>query len=70
MDAIRIKVRTDGHVINRSAYIAVGVDMDGIKHVLGIWVQDNEGASFWAKGLCRAGQPRRGRCPHRLLRRP
>jgi transposase-like protein len=51
MDAIRIKVRTDGHVINRSAYIAVGVDMDGIKHVLGIWVQDNEGASFWA-GVC------------------
>lgn len=51
MDAIRIKVRSDGHVITRSAYIAVGVDMDGIKHVLGIWVQDNEGASFWS-GVC------------------
>lgn len=49
MDAIRVRVRTDGHVITRSAYIAVGVDMEGIKHVLGIWVQDNEGSSFWAQ---------------------
>lgn len=48
LDAIRLKIRTDGRVITRSAYIAVGVDMDGTKHVLGIWVQDNEGASFWA----------------------
>ena len=36
---------------NRSAHIAVGVDMDGIKHVLGIWVQASEGAKFWA-GVC------------------
>lgn len=48
LDAIRLKIRTDARVITRSAYIAVGVDMDGTKHVLGIWVQDNEGASFWA----------------------
>ena len=32
-------------------HIAVGVDMDGIKHVLGIWVQQAEGAKFWA-GVC------------------
>lgn len=32
----------------KAARIAIGVDMDGFKHVLGIWVQDNEGASFWA----------------------
>ena len=48
LDAIRIKVRADHRVITRSAYIAVGVDLDGIKHVLGIWVQDTEGAAFWA----------------------
>src|SRR5690606_35566285 len=36
------------HVVNRSAHIAVGVDTDGIKHVLGIWVQATEGAKFWA----------------------
>lgn len=48
LDAIRIKVRQDHRVVGRSAYIAVGVDLEGIKHVLGIWVQDTEGASFWA----------------------
>ena len=36
---------------NKAAHIAVGVDMDGIKHVLGIWVQATEGAKFWA-GVC------------------
>ena len=51
LDAIVVKVR-DGHQVrNKSAYIAVGVDMAGIKHVLGIWVQSTEGAKFWA-GVC------------------
>jgi putative transposase len=51
LDAIVVKVR-DGHQVrNRSAYIAVGVDLDGVKHVLGIWVQATEGAKFWA-GVC------------------
>ena len=48
LDAIRVKVRVNHRVASRSAHIAVGVDMDGIKHVLGIWVQAEEGASFWA----------------------
>lgn len=48
LDAIRVKIRADGHVANRAARIAVGVDMDGVKHVLGICVQDAEGASLWA----------------------
>ncbi len=51
LDAIRIKIRENSQVINRAAYIAVGVDLDGIKHVLGIWVQAVEGAKFWA-GVC------------------
>ena len=51
LDAIVVKVR-DGHQVrNKSAHIAVGVDMTGIKHVLGIWVQSTEGAKFWA-GVC------------------
>ena len=51
LDALVIKVR-DGHQVrNRAAHIAVGVDLDGIKHVLGIWVQATEGAKFWA-GVC------------------
>ena len=48
MDAIVVKIRDGAHVANRSAHIAVGVDLDGVKHVLGIWVQATEGAKFWA----------------------
>ncbi len=48
LDAIVVKIRDGGHVRNKAAHIAVGVDMDGIKHVLGIWVQATEGAKFWA----------------------
>jgi putative transposase len=51
LDALVVKVR-DGHSVkNRAAHIAVGVDLDGVKHVLGIWVQAAEGAKFWA-GVC------------------
>lgn len=48
LDAIIVEVRDGGHVRNKAAHIAVGVDMDGIKHVLGIWMQAAEGAKFWA----------------------
>jgi len=51
LDALVVKVRDGAHVRNKAAHIAVGVDMDGIKHVLGIWVQQSEGAKFWA-GVC------------------
>jgi putative transposase len=51
LDALVVKVR-DGHQVrNKAAHIAVGVDLDGIRHVLGIWVQACEGAKFWA-GVC------------------
>ena len=48
LDALVVKVRDGGHVRNKAAHIAVGVDMEGVKHVLGIWVQATEGAKFWA----------------------
>ena len=51
LDAIMVKIRDGAHVRNKAAHIAVGVDMDGIKHVLGIWIQATEGARFWA-GVC------------------
>jgi putative transposase len=51
LDALVVRVR-DGHQVrNKAAHIAVGVDLDGVKHVLGIWVQASEGAKFWA-GVC------------------
>lgn len=51
LDALVVKVRDANVVTNKAAHIAVGVDTDGIKHVLGIWVQTSEGAKFWA-GVC------------------
>ena len=51
LDAIVVKVKDGAAVRNKAAHIAVGIDMDGIKHVLGIWVQTAEGAKFWATVL-------------------
>lgn len=48
LDAIVVKVRDGGHVRNKAAHLAIGIDMEGIKHVLGIWVQANQGTTFWA----------------------
>jgi transposase-like protein len=52
IDALMIKIR-DGIVQNRPAYLAVGVDLEGRKHVLGIWIGDSnsEGSKFWLKAL-------------------
>jgi putative transposase len=51
LDALVVKVRDGAHVGNKAAHIAIGVDLEGVKHVLGIWVQTSEGAKFWA-GVC------------------
>lgn len=47
VDALMVKVRDGAHVRNKAAHIVVGVDTDGIRHVLGIWLQNTEGAKFW-----------------------
>lgn len=47
MDAIRVKARDNGHVINKAVYLAIGIKLDGEKEVLGMWVSENEGAKFW-----------------------
>jgi len=49
LDALHIKVRDGGRVVNKSAYMAIGVNLDGIKHILGLWIAKEEGASFWAQ---------------------
>jgi putative transposase len=51
VDAIRIKIRDSGTVANKAAHLVVGVDVDGFKHILGIWIQENEGAKFWLRVL-------------------
>lgn len=52
IDALVVKVRTGGTVINRAAYLGIGVDVEGRKHVLGVWLGDgDEGAKFWLNVL-------------------
>jgi putative transposase len=48
-DAIRIKVRDEGTVRNKAVYVALGVRPDGIKEILGLWIEQSEGAKFWLR---------------------
>lgn len=48
-DALRIKVRDEGLVRNKAVHIALGVRADGMKEVLGLWIEQNEGAKFWLR---------------------
>jgi putative transposase len=48
-DAIRIKIRDEGLVRNKAAYVALGVRHDGTKEILGLWLEQNEGAKFWLR---------------------
>jgi putative transposase len=47
LDAVRVKVRHNGSVINKAVYLAIGVTLEGLKDVLGMWVAETEGAKFW-----------------------
>ena len=47
LDAIRVKVRHENRVINKAVYLAIGVNLDGLKEVLGMWTAETEGAKFW-----------------------
>ena len=49
LDAIRVKIRDGGIVRNKAVYLALGVRPDGAKEVLGLWIEQNEGAKFWLK---------------------
>jgi putative transposase len=51
IDGIRIRVKDNGVVTTKVAYLAIGVDVDGRKHALGCWIADTEGAKFWQKVL-------------------
>jgi len=51
MDALRVKIRTDHQVENRAVHVAIGVNLEGNKEVLGLWTADNEGAKFWLQVL-------------------
>ncbi|MBR0574705.1 transposase, partial [Pasteurella atlantica] len=42
-----VKVRQDKRVINKAIYLALGINMQGQKELLGLWISENEGAKFW-----------------------
>ena len=48
-DAIRVKVRDEGTVRNKAVYVALGVRADGPKEILGLWIEQTEGAKFWLR---------------------
>lgn len=51
IDAIVVKVREGGSVINKAAHLVIGVDLEGCKQVLGIWLEPREGSRFWLNVL-------------------
>jgi putative transposase len=51
LDAMMVKMRDNGRVQNQAIYVALGVDREGQKEVLGLWVAQQEGAKFWLQVL-------------------
>jgi putative transposase len=49
LDALRVKIRDEGVVRNKAVYLAIGVARDGTKDVLGLWIEQTEGAAFWLR---------------------
>jgi putative transposase len=69
MDALQVKMRDSGHVRNCAVHVAIGVNMEGVKDVLGLWASDTEGAKLWLKVLTELNNWGGGRHLHRLHRR-
>ncbi len=51
LDAIHLKIRTSGRVINRAVYVALGINLEGNKELMGLWLGEAEGAKFWLNTL-------------------
>ncbi|QHW35418.1 IS256 family transposase (plasmid) [Paenibacillus rhizovicinus] len=51
LDAIHFKVKQDGAIVNKAAYMVIGIDLDGNKDVLGMWIGENESSKFWLSVL-------------------
>ena len=68
-DALRVKIRDEGLVRNKAVYVALGVRADGTKEILGLWLEQNEGAKFWLRVMNELKNPRRRGHSHRHRRR-
>ena len=47
LDAIHYKVKQEGHIVNKAVYMVIGIDFDGCKDVLGMWIGEHETSKFW-----------------------
>jgi putative transposase len=47
LDCLMVKIRDGGHILNKAIYLAIGINRDGLKEALGLWVAQTEGAKFW-----------------------
>ena len=49
LDGVVVKVRDEGHIRNKTVYLALGVNLEGQKELLGMWIEQTEGAKFWLR---------------------
>ncbi len=71
LDAIHVKMRTAGHVESQAVYLALAINLQGQKELLGLWVGEAEGAKFWLSVLTElTPQPGRRGHPHCRRDRP
>ena len=69
-DAVRVKIRDEGLVRNKAVHLAIGYTCDGFKQILGMWVEQTEGAKFWLSvmndlnGTVRRAVRSKGHFPH------
>ncbi len=47
LDALHVKIKAEGRISNKAIYLAIGVNLNGTKEVLGMWASESEGAKFW-----------------------
>jgi len=51
LDALQVKIRDGSHVRNKAIYMVIGINLQGLKEVLGLWIEQTEGAKFWLQIL-------------------
>lgn len=51
LDALQVKIRDGAHVRNKAVYLVIGINLQGLKEVLGLWIEQTEGAKFWLQIL-------------------
>jgi len=66
LDALQVKIKSEGRISNKAIYLAIGVNLQGTKEVLGMWASENEGARVLALGRHRTQKSWRARYFHRL----